>query len=155
MSTDLSHNQFTECRFENCDLSNAILTHALLRDVYFKGCKLLGIQFSDCNTLFFSPRFESCQLRLASFYRCALKKTSFINCQLEEVDFAEADLRKARLDNCDLTQALFDGTNLEGADLSSAYHFSIDPERNKLKKARFSADQLAGLLQKYQIIINR
>jgi fluoroquinolone resistance protein len=52
-----------------------------------------------------------------------------------------------------LPRAVFDGTNLEGADLRSAYHFNIDPEKNRVKKARFSFNNVAGLLDKYGILI--
>ena len=49
--------------------------------------------------------------------------------------------------------AVFDGTNLEGADLSSAVNYIIHPDRNRLKKARFSESGLAGLLAHAGIII--
>jgi uncharacterized protein YjbI with pentapeptide repeats len=59
----------------------------------------------------------------------------------------------ATLQHCDLDRAIFGNTVLEGADLSTAYNYSIDPDINRLKKARFAAQGLAGLLGKYQIII--
>jgi hypothetical protein len=33
-------------------------------------------------------------------------------------------------------------------------HYCIDPESNKIKKARFSMYGLAGLLSKYNIVID-
>jgi uncharacterized protein YjbI with pentapeptide repeats len=82
-----------------------------------------------------------------------LAKTRFINCSLKETDFAEADLSSSVFNNCDLAHAGFDNTNLEKADLRTAYNYSIDPERNKVKKAKFSAAGLSGLLHKYDLII--
>jgi hypothetical protein len=38
---------------------------------------------------------------------------------------------------------------------STALHFSIDPEQNRLKKAVFSPDNLEGLLDKYQLKMKR
>ena len=71
-----------------------------------------------------------------------------------EVDFTEADLTGALFDNCDLSQARFERTNLEKADLRSSRNFSIDPEINKIKKAKFSIHGITGLLDKYEIEID-
>jgi hypothetical protein len=42
---------------------------------------------------------------------------------------------------------------LEKADFRSAYNLSIDPEKNKIKKAKFSSTCLTELLEKYNIDI--
>ena len=72
---------------------------------------------------------------------------------MREVDFTDADLSGASLDKTDLQLALFENTNLEKADLRTAYNYSINPEINKIKKAKFSLDGLPGLLGKYDIVI--
>jgi uncharacterized protein YjbI with pentapeptide repeats len=82
-----------------------------------------------------------------------LKKTVFRNCSIKEVDFSEADLGGAVLDNCDLNKTVFENTVLESADLTTAYNYALDPERNKLKKAKFSMPAVTGLLAKYNISI--
>jgi uncharacterized protein YjbI with pentapeptide repeats len=64
-----------------------------------------------------------------------------------------ANLTKAVFTECDLAGAVFDNTNAEQADFSSAWHFTIDPEHNKIRKAKFSTAGLAGLLHKYQLTI--
>jgi uncharacterized protein YjbI with pentapeptide repeats len=69
------------------------------------------------------------------------------------MDFAECDLTSAIFNNCDLMQTIFDRTILEKADLSAAFNYTIDPEINKIAKAKFSATGLAGLLTKYNIVI--
>ena len=56
--------------------------------------------------------------------------------------------------NCDLTRAKFEFSILEKADFRTANHYSIDPERNKIKKAKFSAQGLIGLLEKYGIEVS-
>jgi uncharacterized protein YjbI with pentapeptide repeats len=56
-------------------------------------------------------------------------------------------------DNCNLTGAAFDNTTLEKADFRTAHNYSVDPERNRVKKARFSIQGLAGLLNRYDIEI--
>jgi len=150
-NADLTNIAFRECVFYDCDFSVAKLTNTILADVRFENCKMLGLNFPDCRDLLFSVDFEDCALNLSSFYKVKLKKTRFRTCQLNEVDFAEADLSSAIFENCDLAKAIFDGTSLEKADLRTAYNYSIDPDNNKIKKARFSRDGIAGLLAKYDI----
>ena len=82
-----------------------------------------------------------------------LKKTRFKNSNISEFDFTEADLTNALFDNCDLEGAKFERTILEKADLSTSRNYSIDPEINKIKKAKFSIHGIAGLLNKYDIEI--
>jgi uncharacterized protein YjbI with pentapeptide repeats len=82
-----------------------------------------------------------------------LKKTRFKNSNLSEVDFTEADLTNSLFENCDLSGARFERTILEKADLSTSHNYSIDPELNKIKKAKFSILGIAGLLDKYDIEI--
>jgi hypothetical protein len=48
---------------------------------------------------------------------------------------------------------MFEETNLEKTDLRTAYNYTIDPDKNKLKKAAFSLNGLPGLLSKYDIVI--
>ena len=83
-----------------------------------------------------------------------MKKTLFKNCQIHEADFTEADLSSATFDNCDLFKTLFDRSILEKADFRTAYNYSINPENNRMKKALFSTQGLAGLLHKYDIVVS-
>lgn len=141
--------QFSHCVFEHCNLSLAQLDQTAFQVVTFKGCKLLGLLFYTCQSLGFSVAFKYCQMQHASFYNMKLKKTPFLSCSLQEVDFTNADLSQAIFDDCDLTMAMFDATTLDKADLSTAYNFTIDPEQNSIKNAKFSRNGLEGLLLKY------
>ena len=82
-----------------------------------------------------------------------VKKVKFKNCSLQEVDFIESDLSNSIFDNCDLALAIFKNTLLEKADFRTAYNYSIDPEINRIKKAKFSRAGLVGLLDSYDIEI--
>jgi len=82
-----------------------------------------------------------------------LKKTSFINCNIQEVDFTESDLTGSTFDNCEMAGAIFENTILIKVDFRTSFNFSIDPEINKLQKAKFSTNGIAGLLGKYDILI--
>jgi len=150
---DLSHITFRECLFDGCDFSLAILKNTAINDIKFINCKLLGVLFDDCNPFLLSVDFENCLLKLAVFYKLKLKKTRFKNCNLQEADFTEADLSSSVLDDCDLQRAIFHKTNLEKADFRSSFHYSIDPENNRIKKAKFSRAGVLGLLDKYSIEI--
>jgi len=70
------------------------------------------------------------------------------------VDLTECDLASAVFDHCDLAGATFENTILEKADLRTSFNYSIDPERNRVKKAKFSLQGLPGLLNKYDIEIH-
>jgi fluoroquinolone resistance protein len=152
-NSDLSGTVFTGCTFTACNLSLARLIKSAFRETRFHNCKMLGLHFEECEELLFSVGFTSCQLNLSSFYARRLKKASFIQCSLQEVDFTDADLSGASLAGCDLSQAVFDNTILEGTDLRGSMNYTIDPQRNRIRKAKFSANGVAGLLNGFGIVI--
>jgi uncharacterized protein YjbI with pentapeptide repeats len=115
---------------------------------------MLGLHFEDCNSFLLELHFEECMLNLSSFYQLSLKNTMFKTCSLQEVDFTECNLTKAQFSACDLLSAIFYRTILEAADLSSASNFNIDPENNRIQKAKFALTDLPGLLVKYNLKIS-
>ena len=153
-SSDLSGIKFTDCIFTACNLSVAKLNKTAFRDAQFKDCKMLGLHFDNCNEFGLSFRFETCSLNHSSFYKRKLKNTIFKNSQLQDTDFTECDLTGSVFDNCDLANSKFENTILEKADLSTSYNYSIDPEINRIKKAKFSLAGVVGLLDKYDIEID-
>lgn len=153
-NADLARLNFTDCQFTGCNLSLTKLSKTTFNDVAFKDCKLLGLHFDTCNEFLFTVDFDNCNLDMCSFYKRKMKNTCFKNSSLQEVDFTEADLTGATFHNCNLARAAFENTLLEKADFRSAYNYSIDPEINRVKKARFSTAGIAGLLHKYDIKID-
>jgi fluoroquinolone resistance protein len=159
--TELSELKFLECEFSGCNLSLAKLTQTALKDIKFKNCKMLGLNFGNCSQFGFAVSFDTCMLNHSSFSnpesppnkRSKLRNTIFNNSQLYEVDFTECDLSYSVFDKCDLTRTIFERTILEGVDFRSAYNYTIDPELNRIKKAKFSRSGVAGLLEKYDIDI--
>jgi uncharacterized protein YjbI with pentapeptide repeats len=115
---------------------------------------MVGLRFNGCNEFGLSFTFVDCILSHSSFYKIKIKKTTFQNSQLNEADFTECDLTGALFDNCDLTKAIFYNTVIEKADFRTSFNYSIDPETNHLKKARFSIYGIPGLLEKYDVIID-
>jgi len=150
---DLSGFIFIECRFSKSNLTNAKLSQTSFREVKFQDCKMVGLRFEECLPFLVPPEFDSCILHLSSFIEMKLQKIRFVACDLQEVDFSCADLTGAEFILSDLNGAVFDNTNLEKSDLSSAYHYSIDPDKNRIRKAVFSVDGLPGLVAKYGIMI--
>jgi len=153
-NADLSDYKFYGCVFFGCNMSLAKLYKTAFMDVSFKECKLLGLLFENCNEHGITISFENCNLTHASFFKRKIKKTIFKKCMLQEVDFSECDLSGALFDNCDLMQAKFERSILEKADFRTAYNYALDPEINKLKKAKFAQSGLAGLLHKYDLDID-
>lgn len=151
INADLSSITFIDCLFDKCDLSMANIKSTAFRDVRFANSKMVGLNFEECNSFLISFSFEECFLHLGSFYKLKLKETSFKNCNLQEVDFTESNLSGAIFDNCDLSRAIFGKTNLEKADFRTSYNYSIDPEMNRINKAKFSRMGVLGLLDRYNI----
>jgi fluoroquinolone resistance protein len=154
LNVDLSDCKFTDCEFLGCNLSMAKLTETAFRDIRFIDCKMLGLYFDSCSEFGLLFSFENCILNNSTFYKTKIKKTTFKNTQLQEVDFTDCDLTNSLFDNCDLTRATFDNTIIERADFRTSYNYSIDPETNRIKKAKFSIHGISGLLYKHEIIID-
>jgi len=114
---------------------------------------MLGLSFESCNEFGFAVSFDNCILDHCSFYQAKLKKTSFKDAKIHQADFTETDLSNSVFDNCDLFRTTFENTILEKTDFLTAYNYSIDPELNRIKKAKFSMAGIAGLLDKYDIEI--
>ncbi|WP_437438301.1 pentapeptide repeat-containing protein [Rhodonellum ikkaensis] len=142
-----------DCIFTNCNFSLCKLPHCQMNNVSFKDCKILGVNFSKCLDFLFEVKFEDCSLDYCSFTRKKLPKTQFIKCSMRHVDFFESDLSKSSFSETDLTNAIFNNTILKEVDFTTASNYSIDPERNTIKKAKFSLLGIEGLLHKYDIKI--
>ena len=152
-NSDFSYNTFIDCQFIDCNLSMTQLSGSSLKSVVFKNCKLLGIQFHTCDDFLFNVRFQECILNYSSFANKKMPKTNFISCSMKEVAFVGTNLSNAIFNNCNLEGAVFNDSQLKEANFATAYNYKIDPERNPMKKAKFSTQGLIGLLDKYDIKI--
>jgi fluoroquinolone resistance protein len=152
-NADFSESDLLNCKFEGCNFSVAKFAGTGMKDVHFVGCKLIGLAFEDCSDFLFAVNFQKCTLDYSSFTEKKMKKTKFTDCSLKEVDFSATDLSMAVFENCDLFLTVFQRTNLENADFRTAANYTIDPEVNRIKKAKFSYSGISGLLLKYNIEI--
>ena len=151
---DLSEILFIDCDFTDCNLSLSKLLKTVFRDVKFNDCKMPGLHFDTCSEFGLSFNFDHCILDHSSFYQVKTRKIFFKNSQLHEADFTGCDLTGSVFYNCDLKNAIFENTIIEKADFRRSYNYSIDPDKNKIRKAVFSLESVEGLLFKYDIQID-
>jgi fluoroquinolone resistance protein len=145
--------KFIDCVFDGCNLSLLKLGNTALQSVAFTACKILGVNFYECSDFLFSVAFDNCIIDFASFSGKKMLKTTFVKSSLKETSFAQAILTGSKFEQCDLSGTIFNRTDLSSVNFVTAYHYTIDPEINILKKAVFSSDGLAGLLVKHQLKI--
>lgn len=53
-----------------------------------------------------------------------------------------------------MTKPYFESQTFEKIDFRTSYSYSIDPQKNRIKKAKFSVQEIKGLLQQYDIEIS-
>lgn len=152
-NSNFSNNRFNECEFVNCNLSMIQLGKTVMYTVHFRDCKLLGINFHECDDFLFGVNFENSILDYSSFIRKKMPKTKFLNSSLREVAFIETILTGSQFENVNLAGAVFNRTDLRGVDFKTAINYDIDPEFNNIQKAKFSLPEAIRLLSKYDLKI--
>lgn len=144
---------FEECRFVACNLSLCKSNGTSWNKVSFEQCKLTGANFCHANKFTFSAKFSECLMQYVSFQGLNLQGFSYSKCQLTEADFSTCNLKKAVFDNCNLDRTIISHCNLEEADFSTAFNFIINPNDNRMKKAKFSLQNLPGLVAVFDVKI--
>jgi len=150
---DFSSAKFEDSLFLNCNCSMIKLRETLLNNVEFRNTKLTGVDFGLVNSFVFSAYFSKCSLDYAVFRKLNMKKTVFRNCSIREGSFIETDLGSAVFDDCCLESTLFDRCSLMKCDFTTAESYFIDPDRNRIKGAKFSYPEVLNLLARYEIKI--
>lgn len=150
-----SGSSLVNCRFEACNLSGIELKNTKLYDISFINCKLAHVDFGSCNAFGFHVDFQECVLDYTVFLNRKLKKSHFIDCSLKEAYFLKCDLTGTAFKHCNLELTKFEDNNLTQVDFASSYNMEINPDSNKLKKARFSLESLPGLLTKHDLIVSK
>ncbi|RZL27797.1 MAG: pentapeptide repeat-containing protein [Pedobacter sp.] len=144
---------FINCSFINCNLSMVKFVQNGLDHIQFTDCKMVGADFSNAKDFLFGVNFSNCILDYGALMKKKNRKAKFENCSLKGADFTEADLTETKFVNCDFDRAIFMQSTLNGANFISSFNYTIDPERNSMRKAKFAASGLAGLLTNYGIIV--
>lgn len=145
------HCVFVDCEFIDCNLSVVQWSFTKLNDVVFRGCKLIGIDWTrvDWPQLSFSAavQFHHCLLNDSSFMGLRLPELILTHCRAHDVNFREADFTEANFTETDFTYSQFSRTNLTRADFTGAINFSINLYENELKEAIFSRFEAPCLLE--------
>lgn len=153
VEVDLQNKIFIDCEFDECNFTLADINGTSFQDCTFSVCKLTGLNFGHCKPFLLSFQFRKCQLNLASFDRLKIKGTRFFHCDLSEVDFVETDLQNAIFEACNMAGVAFENTILEQADFRTAQYFQLNPALNYIQGAKFSFDNLEGLVRHLNIEI--
>lgn len=149
----LRNAKFSACTFINCNLSMTKLDGCRFQDCHFIECKIVGAEFFKCEKTFFSVSFKKCLLNYCNFSDLNMKNTSFYGSHLKENHFTNTSLIGADFTDADLSGTLFHNCDLCKADFSSAKQYDIDPQTNKIKKAKFSLPEAVGLLRGFDITL--
>ena len=150
---NLSQFEFEDCTFKNCNLSMTRLTATSFRKVTFENCKMMGIPFNTIQHFLCELRFLHSNLNYSIFSELKVKDLFFDSCTLVQADFSLAELRGVVFKDTDLSGAVFQNSNLTMADFRTAIGYQINPEATILNKARFSKDNLEGLVKHLPIQI--
>lgn len=145
--------KFIGCSFSNCNISLIKLDGCRLQDVKFVDCKIVGADFFKCDPAFFSIACLKSFLQYSNFSDLNMKRISFEKCKLKECHFSNALLMEGSFKETELPGTIFHHCDLSKADFSSASQYNINPETNKIKKAKFSLPEAIGLLRGFDIII--
>ena len=110
---DLERVRIADTRFDDCDLSGAVLADAALTRVELRRCRLSGLVIAGAR--FHDVRFVECKLDDANFRMTTSERIQFEGTILRGTDFYAAKLASARFFDCDLTSAQFSKAELHGA----------------------------------------
>lgn len=172
-SEDLRHKYFANCVFEQCDLSRADLSNTKFHDCVFKSCnfglakidnsrwqnvrfidsKLVGLDFTKCNTQLFSvlctrSLLESCNFSGLNLSNCQFNEATLRNCHFSECNLQGVDFRKSSLKG-----TIFHKTDLRKCDFRESTGYHIDPTTNKVNGAKFSMPEAQSITEALGIII--
>lgn len=151
--SDLRKTRFCTCTFVKCNFSLPILEGCRLQEVQFVDCKMVGTDFFKCEKTFFSVKFKNCIIEYCNFSELNMKNTSFSGSKVKEGYFTGTLLSGADFSDVELTGTTFHNCDLCKADFSKAIRYVIDPQTNKIKKAKFSLPEALGLLRAFDITL--
>lgn len=122
-----------------------------MTQVTFHRCKLTGIDFSPVMVL--GIDFPDNKMVYCSFLRIKIPNSNFQDSQMEESLFAGSDLRKCNFSRVAFGGSRFEDCELNQADFSDSFDFVMDPQKNRLSDAKFSADNALILLKAFKVVI--
>lgn len=151
---ELMESSFESCTFRECNFSLVQLKGARLNKVIFENSKVMGIHFNLCSHFALGFDFKACHVQSCIFMELALRQISFQECQIVDCDFYKTDLTQANFNRAVFQGAIFEQTVLVKADFREAVGYNINPNNNKVKKAKFSLPEVVTLLDHLDIVID-
>lgn len=148
----ISNTRFENCEFIECNFSLAVFTNAVY-DAIFDHCHMLGCSFAGLNAFSGGLQFIGCNLNYSNYSQIRMKGMHFSECQMMEASFADAEVKNSTFAACNLERTDFDGADITQCDFATSYNYTVNPTRTKLRKARFSKDQLEGLVAHLGIVV--
>lgn len=153
IENDLTDTYFMDCKFMRCQFSLVRLDGCKLQDVVFRDSKIVGLDFSNCNTFLLRMNFHSCKIDTCNFSGLKLQNSSFESCMIINSDFFDADLTGSNFRKAQFTKTIFQNTNLSKTIFLESRGYVINPLENKIKGAYFSLPEATTLLNHLGIII--
>ena len=159
---------FTSCRFRETEMQSAnfrfcvfkesefVLTkvhNVTLNDASFESCRIMGINFSEFNNFGFFPAFKNCVIDNSIFNGICLRKGKIFTCKLVDCDFSACDFSEADFTNTVFKHVTISQCNLEKADFRYCQGYRINPDTNRVRKAKFSLPEAQSFLSFLDIII--
>ena len=142
----LKEASFISCEFDACSLTLCDMKFATLNGVVFRNCRLIGLNYTECNSFGFSPEYYDCVLDTNMFFENNLSKCAFEGCTLKNTDFINCNLKEASFRKSTFDAVLFEKANLEKTIFLEARDYRIDPFGNKLKGAKFDLPEAQSFL---------
>jgi uncharacterized protein YjbI with pentapeptide repeats len=139
--------EFTDIRFESCNLAGADWENAQMSRVMLEECGMVGGRFFDATFDDLIVRDSNCDMTM--FLKARFSRTCFERCTFRRASFEGADLSGVVFSECDLTGADFNNARLAETDLRGSRVEGISAEARDLRGAVIGPDQainLVGLL---------
>jgi fluoroquinolone resistance protein len=150
---DLSRCRFEDCRFVACNFSNPIVARSRFAGSSFDECKIVGVNFGNCDQLVFEVKFEACRLQSCNFSSLKMKGAAFRGCKIDACFFEDGYLVDSVFDDSVFSLTLFHACDLSRASFRGARGYAIDPRDNKVEKAVFSVPDVLALVECFGVRI--
>lgn len=146
---DVQRVHFSNCRFEQCDISGLPFRDGTLNRVEFIGCRGTGCNFDRMKIK--DLLFQDCQMNYLTLAGCRMERVEFIDCDLTHAVLFENTQKDMELTRCRMVSAEFQGTSLKDVDLSSCELDGIVLQMDCLRGATIQFDQAPMILGTFGI----
>lgn len=146
--------RFEDCTFRDCDFNGATLGETAFQDCTFEECKLSGLRWDEVRALNFACTWRRCNLSFGVFTGRDLTHCTFKDCKMEEVDLERTVCDGLAFDGCELSGAQWSGASCLKSDFRASQGLTLDPTQVRLRGARFTTENLRGLVAHHGITVD-